>query len=102
MVDSEWVNKSYRKFYNKYGYIPEFFDVYNSIEIKDVCCTISTRSNGAMGSGTVLVIEDPVCVAMRGRYDENGKIHQQFEPRFDGITNTLTTVTKDNLIIESF
>ena len=38
---------------------------------------------------------------MRGRYDEAGKIQQQLEPRYDGRTNTITTVTKDNLIIEN-
>lgn len=40
------------------------------------------------------------CVAMRGRYDENGKVEQHLEPRFDGITNTITTVCKDSLILE--
>lgn len=40
------------------------------------------------------------CVAMRGRYNENGKAEQHLEPRFDGVTNTITTVSKDNLILE--
>ena len=42
-----------------------------------------------------------VCAAMRGRYDENGKVQQQLEVRADAdeYTNTLTTVQKDNLII---
>ena len=35
---------------------------------------------------------------MRGRYDENGNVEQHFEPRFDGLTNTITTVQKDNLV----
>lgn len=39
-------------------------------------------------------------VAMRGRYDEEGKIRQQLEPRHDGLTNTITTATKDNLVLE--
>lgn len=37
--------------------------------------------------------------AMRGRYDESGKIVQKIELRKDGKTNTLTTVDKDNIII---
>lgn len=41
-----------------------------------------------------------MCIAMRGRYDENGKVEQHLEPRFDGVTNTITTVNKDNLILE--
>ena len=38
------------------------------------------------------------CVAQRGRYNDDGKIEQKYEPRFDGKTNTLTTVQKDNMI----
>ena len=56
LTHSKWVNDSYKKFYNKHGYLPQFLDVYNSIEIKDYACTQSTRSNGAMGSGTILII----------------------------------------------
>jgi DNA (cytosine-5)-methyltransferase 1 len=43
-------------------------------------------------------IEEPVCAAMRGRY-EGDQINQHLEQRTDGITNTLTSVQKDNLII---
>ena len=37
-----------------------------------------------------------VCVAMRGRGENN---EQQLEPRKDGKTNALTSVTKDNLVL---
>lgn len=37
--------------------------------------------------------------ALRGRYDENGKVKQRLELRPDGNTNTVTTVEKDNVII---
>ena len=40
------------------------------------------------------------CVAMRGRYNEVGKVEQHLEPRYDGITNTITTVSKDNMVLE--
>ncbi len=44
---------------------------------------------------------DLICVAMRGRNDKDtGKIKQQLEPRYDGKTNTITKVQKDNLIIQ--
>lgn len=39
--------------------------------------------------------------AIRGRYNEDGVIEQRLELRADGITNTLTTVEKDNVIIEN-
>lgn len=39
--------------------------------------------------------------AIIGRYNTEGKIEQQLELRKDGITNTLTTVEKDNVIVEN-
>ena len=48
----------YLDFYKSKGYIPKYFDVYNGVEIDDIAPTISTRSNGAMGSGTLLVIQE--------------------------------------------
>lgn len=38
--------------------------------------------------------------AIRGRYSENGKIEQNLELRNDGVTNTLTSVEKDNVILK--
>lgn len=52
-----WVGNKYVEFYEKHGYIPEYFDVYNGLELKNIAPTLSTRSNGAMGSGTVLIAE---------------------------------------------
>ena len=40
------------------------------------------------------------CAAQRGRYDDNGEIQQQFEVRKDEKTNALTTVQKDNFVIQ--
>lgn len=46
-------------------------------------------------------VAQPVCVAQRGRYlRDDGGVLQHFEPREDGKTNTLTTVSKDNLVAE--
>ena len=56
LTRSKWVNDKYKKFYEEKGYLPKYFDVYNGTEVKDFAPTISTRSNGAMGSGTLLVI----------------------------------------------
>ncbi len=58
LTHSKWVNDAYEKFYNKKGYLPKYFDVYNALEVKDIAPTLSTRSNGAMGSGTLLIIEE--------------------------------------------
>jgi hypothetical protein len=53
---SKWVDDKYKKFYEINGYLPKYFDVYNGIEVKDFAPTLSTRSNGAMGSGTLLIL----------------------------------------------
>lgn len=60
----------------------------------DKCPTITSSPSGAYGN----MVVEPVCIAQRGRYTEDGKTTQQYEVRPDGKTNTLTTVQKDNLI----
>lgn len=45
---------------------------------------------------------DNFIVASRGRYGEDGTIEQHLEPRNDGTTNTLTSVQKDNYVVEDF
>ena len=40
----------------------------------------------------------PFIAAQRGRYNKDGVIEQRIEPRFDGISNTLTAVQKDNML----
>lgn len=66
---------------------------------KQIANTLDTACNQA-------VIE-PYCVAMRDRNPENpsdrttgAKTEQRFEPNSQGITNTITSVQKDNLIVE--
>lgn len=44
-------------------------------------------------------IIEPVPCALRGREDEDGNYSQHLEPRKDGVTNTITSVQKDNVII---
>lgn len=43
-----------------------------------------------------------VGAAMRGRYNNNGKIEQQLELRDDEVSNAITTVQKDSLVVENF
>ena len=51
--------------------------------------------------GRECLINEPVCVVSRGRYTGNGKeTAQQLEINTEGTTNTITTVQKDNYIIE--
>jgi DNA (cytosine-5)-methyltransferase 1 len=49
------------------------------------------------------IYKEPYCVAMRGRNPENPSdrtTEQRLEPNSQGITNTITSVQKDNLIIQ--
>lgn len=59
------------------------------------------------GGGNIPLIPEPVCVASRGRNPENPSsriagdpTEQRFEAHEDGKTNTLTSVSKDNLVAE--
>lgn len=47
----------------------------------------------------IIVKEDVKGAAIRGRYDDSGKIVQRLEVRNDNLTNTLTTVQKDNVVL---
>ena len=38
--------------------------------------------------------------SMRGRYNSDGKTEQQIEVRNDDLSNTITTVQKDSLVVE--
>ena len=67
-----------------------------SVEGKSVCLT---ALGGGQGGKTGLY-EIPKGGAIRGRYIEDGSIQQQLEIRKDEKTNTLTTVQKDNVIVE--
>lgn len=61
---------------------------------------ISPTITTITGSGQEIKIVEPICCASRGRGCENGGYVQQLEFRADGRTNTITTVSKDNLIVE--
>ena len=50
----------------------------------------------------VQVLERDDCSngAIRGRYNDFGEVEQQLELRNDGVVNTITTVQKDNVVVE--
>lgn len=66
------------------------------------------RANGAL-SATDNTILEPLCAASRGRNPENpsdrtagNPTEQRLEINYTGCTNTLTTVQKDNYVVEPF
>lgn len=69
-----------------------------------LCPTIPTCGGGGIQPK---IIEEKICVAMRGRNPEKPTdgtaglpTKQRLEPAPQGIVNTLTTVQKDNLVLE--
>lgn len=56
-------------------------------------------TSGGPGANTGLYAQ-PVCVAQRTRYEEDGTPYQHFEPNPNGKINAMTTVPKDNLIAD--
>ena len=53
-----WLEKKYTDFYEKHGYIPEYFVPYNGTEVKDFAPTLTANSNTSpTHAGTVLIVE---------------------------------------------
>ena len=73
---------------------PVFTEIRNNIE-------------SAVENNESAVLQNRVCVASRGRYKENPNLRisglpteQRLEPNLNGTVNTLTSVQKDNLVLE--
>lgn len=65
------------------------------------------RSDSFGATGVATQIAEPFIVASRGRNPENpsdrttgAPTTQRLEPKFDGATNTITSVQKDNYVVE--
>lgn len=80
--------------------------VYDSNAVA-MCLTAQPLGN-AGGNSYLYVVEDEtltaalniaVGAAMRGRYDPDGKVEQQIEIRDDELSNAITTVNKDALVL---
>lgn len=54
---SAYVNSKYTQFYEKCGYLPEFFNPYNCSELDEYAPTLTSQGDSITKSGTVLVIE---------------------------------------------
>lgn len=74
-------------------------------DVNMVCPNITTVKDG--GTQQIKILTEPTIVAMRGRNPDNPSdrtvgalTEQRLEPNSQGICNTLTTVQKDNLVME--
>lgn len=85
-------------------------DAFNKkVNKSGICPTLTTRPEG-FKTAILPVVEgdEPIIAAMRGRNPDNPSdrsvgLHteQRLEPNAKGICNTLTTVQKDNLVVEN-
>lgn len=74
--------------------------------LKEISNTIHTSTGG--GGNTDCFVAEPIIVAMRGRNPDNpsergksnGIYKQRIEPNMKGTSNTLTSVQKDNMVLE--
>lgn len=65
-------------------------------------CIGTLRTIDTCGDKRVIENNSVKILAMRGRYNDKGVVEQQLEPRKDDCTNTLTTVQKDNLLLNEY
>lgn len=70
-------------------------DFYQSREARVYEETAPTLRSDRVG----LKVAEPYIVASRGR-GEKGNTAQHFEPRYDGVSNTITSVQKDSMVVE--
>ena len=56
-MNESFVERKYKEFIEKNGYIPEMFNPYNCAEVTDIAPTQTAHCGGITHSSTVLIIE---------------------------------------------
>lgn len=84
-----YVEKKYKEFYDKNGYIPEFFNPYNGSEIKDIAPTQTTNC-GSVGSSASVLKADKSKVQ---EINKNAKHQQDLVQHQDDISRTIPAGT---------
>lgn len=79
---------------------PMIYDGYNNKVKEDNIVGTITQHCSRSGMTNGFKVIEPIIVAQRGRYNEDGTTSQQFEPNQNGTTNTLTAVQKDNMVVQ--
>ena len=54
-LKDSFIEKKYKEFIDKYGYIPEMFNPYNCTEVTDISPTTTTQCGSTTSSATVLI-----------------------------------------------
>src|SRR5699024_6577345 len=82
--------RNYEEFYDKNGYIPEFFNPYNQTEIDKTTPTVTAQCTRINNSSTVLKIEENP--QMLGHVDIKGNDSIKRTYSTEGLSPTLTTM----------
>jgi DNA (cytosine-5)-methyltransferase 1 len=104
LIDNKYINQDTQasQVHNIFGVAPTLSagtHGYALGYIKDISNTVRNGGLGSIdGKHTLDLISEPICLASRGR-NHNDKIEQNLKPNFNGITNSITSVQKDNLIL---
>lgn len=120
LEDLDFVSNHYYSYMKRFGYLPNIFCPYNDAEVIDgIANTITTNCGSIGSSATHLMLVDeegqllsdkldlPCIVASRGRNSDNPSsrktgidTEQRLEVNTEGTSNCLTTIQKDNWVIE--
>lgn len=92
--------------YQRTEYAKKIRKDYEAGKIKERRCNMreyTLRTDGLCNTITTVTKDNYIAVgvAMRGRYNSDGKTEQQIEVRDDELSNAITTVQKDSLIVEN-
>lgn len=92
--------------YQRTEYAKKIRKDYEAGKIKERRCNMreyTLRTDGVCNTITTATKDNYIAIgcAMRGRYQNNGKTEQQIEVRDDELSNAITTVQKDSLIVEN-
>lgn len=83
-------------------YNPGVLFLLENVRMRRECEKSNTLRVGGRWHDDSVIIPGPRCVAVRGRFNpETGRNEQTAELREDGKTNCLTSVEKDNLLLET-
>lgn len=96
-IECKTVQQALPKLVDKYGYVPEMFNPYNTQEITDKSPTLSTGS--MITSSCATLVTEPVGVGYRNRREADGKLYRHFETSNEPKANALTTVRTDSMVV---
>jgi hypothetical protein len=93
--------------YKRNEYAKQIRKDYEAGKIKERRCNMreyTLRDDGLCNTITTAIKDNYIMVggAMRGRYKDNGSTEQQLEVTDEEVSNCITTVQKDSLVVKKY